>query len=74
MLHKFLLFQFLLMSLCVNGQVTAIDDRAEKIVLQNIYGIYIDDTHRLIINQIQKENSTQLELTQKQFECIKSVG
>ena len=50
MLNKFFIFQFLLMFLCVNGQVTAIDDRAEKIALQNICGIYTDDTHRLIIN------------------------
>ena len=61
MLNKILSFILFLMSFYVNGQVTLVDKRTEKLDLQNVFKVYKDESRSLTINQILQTNSIRFE-------------
>ncbi|MBC7409154.1 MAG: hypothetical protein H7339_12260 [Arcicella sp.] len=57
MLRIILYFQFLIMPLCIKGQVMKVDNFTEKVALQKIVLVYKDVNQVLTINQILQPNS-----------------
>lgn len=57
MLRIILYFQFLILPLCIKGQVMKVDNFTEKVALQKIVLVYKDVNQILTINQILQPNS-----------------